>query len=783
MTKTIRYLALTTILLWFLYAVFTLFSVDMAYNVLSPLTGLSSGLLIMSGLDRYERYKKTAIFFMAGIFTWVIADILLFVYTYILEDDPFLTGLSDELYLAPNYLFGIGLTLFLIADFKKRDAIRLLIDAFIIAVAAFVLVRKLYSFGFGMKETEFTFSYASILYLAAIMYVITLMFLILTIRGLFNHTRAVYMIFLSLGVYNIFEMRYTYLLAGGIDPENIYIDILYMACVCVMGIAFADPSLVKEMDRSAQNTSDGEKSKISKYNWIFGVALIPVVIVLFFAGVINQTDMFILLFAAMGYLIMWKTQQANELSQELLEQQKKENEKLGQWVDYQKQEIKAANEQIEKASYKDALTGLFNRKYSRIFLNQLLMENGPDTKFAVYSMDLNHFKSINDNYGLETGDKVLAEIAFRLKKFANNKIAVFRQGNDEFLVVYNSYANEDALKLLADDMKDELDRPIEINGGILRPAISIGVASYPMNADDIERVLKYADTARHSIKHRHSKTEAKFYDSELIKQMSRQRKIEVKLQSSVYDRDFKLYYQPQVDSKTEELIGMEALIRWIDPEEGFISPGEFIPLAEEMGLMDSLGEWVMRTAARQIKVWNEKYGLDLVVGVNVSPLQLRNPDFAGKLLRVQKDVQIPSKWMDLEITEGYALNSSLSNGDIIPALKREGFTFSVDDFGTGYASFANMLDFTFDRIKIAKELVDHVEDNKNAYVVIKVIIMMAQGLNLSTIAKGVETAKQLKILRELECAQIQGYYFGKPLPAAEFEEDWLSHIKFTNKGK
>ena len=774
MTKKTKCLVLVTISLWVLYSVFTLLGVDMVYNILSPLTAGSVVVMILSGLNDYERYRLPMYCFALSITAWAAADIVLFIYTYIFVDNPVLIRLSDELYLAPNYLFGIGLTLFLIADFKRRDVIRLLIDSFLAGITCFVLIRKLYSFGFGVEDNAFTFSHATIFYLSAIVYVIVLLFLVLAIRGVTNHTRAGYILFIAILIYNFFEIRYAYLLALGIDPENIYIDIVYMACACAIGIAFVDPSVAKASDRSERK--ENESTSSSEYDWVFGVALIPIVIVLYFVKIINQSDLIMLLFASVGYLIMWKTERAYEKAREQLAKQQQENEKLGLWVDYQKQEIKAANEQIEKASYKDGLTGLFNRKYSGLYMNQLIAED-PGIKFAVFSMDLNYFKSINDNYGLETGDKVLAEIAFRLKKFENDKIKAFRLGNDEFLVVYKSFGNDDVLKLFADDMKDELDMPIEINGNVFRPSLSIGVASYPQNTDDIEQLVKYADSARQAIKHRHSKTEAKFYDSELIKQMSRQHRLEVKLQSAVYDRDFKLYYQPQVDSVSEKLIGMEALIRWIDPEDGFISPGEFIPLAEEMGIMGSLGEWVIRTASKQIKEWNEKYGANLVVGVNVSPLQLRDHDFASKFLKIQKELGIPSKWIDLEITEGYALNSNISTGDIISSLKKSGYTFSVDDFGTGYASFANMLDFTFDRIKIAKELVDDIVSNKNAYVVVKVIVMMAQGLNLSTIAEGVETADQLEILRELECGQIQGYFFGKPLPAAEFEENWLSKKK------
>ena len=774
MDKRQKILAGTMLVMWAVYALATLAGADKVYNVLSPVTGLLSFFLIYISYKRAEKYKYSAAFIMLGIGAWIVADIMLFTYTYVRIDDPYLIDLSDKLYLAPNYFFGVALTAYILVDFKKQDIFRLLINTFILAVTGFITVRRLYLLGFGINTYEGTFPLSSLLYMIAVIYVLALLFFILTIRGAGNHTRAGYIIFGAVVVYNIFEMRYTYYTAGGLDAESIYIDIIYMACVCAFGLAFADPT-IKQAAENAERAMKQDKEIRSSMGagWIFGLILIPVVIVNYCIGILSETEFYILIVSGMGYLIMWKTQQTNELTQELLKKQREENEKLGQWVDYQEQELKVANEQLERVSYKDTLTGLYNRKYSRLHINQMIMEN-PDVRFAMYSMDINYFKPINDNYGLEAGDKVLMEVAGRLSALADDKVAAFRLGADEFMMVYKDYGDEEELQTMARRLKETMDAPMEINGNVLHPSLSIGVATYPGDTQDLEQLAKFADSARRSIKHRHSRTEYKFYDQDLIKQMSRKRRLEVKLQSADYDRDFKLYYQPQVDCATEQLIGMEALIRWIDPVDGFISPEEFIPLAEEMGLMGNIGDWVNRTAMRQIREWNEKYDKELVVGINVSPLQLRDPDFAEKFLQLLGEMKVPAKWLDVEITEGYALNSSMASGDIITKLKKAGITFSVDDFGTGYASFTNMLDFTFDRIKIAKELVDDIVTNRNAYVVVKVIVLMARGLNLSTIAEGVETKEQLDILRELECGQIQGFFFGRPLPADQFEKKWLN---------
>ncbi len=773
MNKIHKVLTSVTVCFWIIYTVATIVGADIVYNIFSPLTCIASIVLIASKLKETGKYKIPACFFIGGIFAWFVSDIILFIYTYIDKNNITLINLSDQLYLVPNYIFGMGLTAYMIVDFKKSDRIRLLIDTFIIGVAGFVLVRKLYIYGFGINTYEGTFSFSSIAYLLAVIYVIVLMILIVCIRGASNHSRAEYMIFISLGIYNIFEMRYTYYTAGGLDAESIYIDIIYMACVCVMAYSFTDPSLKLSMEYSSKYMKRKENiEKIMGPGWIFGLLLIPVIVFFFIVKVLTANEFTILIFSCLGYLVMWKTQQANELTLRLLDKQKDENIKLGEKVDLKDKALKEANEELENAVFKDALTGLYNRKYGKIYIENLLYTN--NKKFALYSMDINQFKAINDNYGTDTGDDVLREIGNRLNILQSNEISVFRTGGDEFLVIYDNYETYDNLITFAEKLKETLNTPIKTWKLTLNISISIGISAYPHDGADPDMLIKCADTACSSIKHKHSNADFKFFDSNIDKHLSRKRKLEVLLQSVDYNKSFSLYYQPQIDCITEELIGMEELIRWNDPELGFISPAEFIPIAEEMGLMDNIGKWVNKTAMKQIKIWNEKYNKEYVMDINVSPLQLQKQDFADTFTEEQINQSIPSEWLDIEITEGYAFNSGLSEDKNITTLKHNNITFSVDDFGTGYSSFNSMLNLIFDRIKIAKELIDELVTNHNAYVVVKAIISMARELNLHTIAEGVETMEQLEILRDLGCEQIQGYYFGTPIPPELFEEKWLN---------
>ena len=218
---------------------------------------------------------------------------------------------------------------------------------------------------------------------------------------------------------------------------------------------------------------------------------------------------------------------------------------------------------------------------------------------------------------------------------------------------------------------------------------------------------------------------------------------------------------------------MEALLRWKDEDLGYIPPSEFIPIAEKMGIMPAMGEWIVHHAFMQIIEWNQKFNRDLKMSINISPKQLQEEYFTETFFRIMKEMDVNPAWIDVEVTESIALNNIVLNTSIISNLRETGLSVSVDDFGTGYAAFANMLTFKFDRIKLAKELIDSLTIHTNAKIIVGAIVNMAKGMHLITIAEGVEEKEQLDILKELDCDQIQGFYFGKPIPAKDFEEKWL----------
>ncbi|MBU3131182.1 EAL domain-containing protein [Clostridium gasigenes] len=262
----------------------------------------------------------------------------------------------------------------------------------------------------------------------------------------------------------------------------------------------------------------------------------------------------------------------------------------------------------------------------------------------------------------------------------------------------------------------------------------------------------------------------KFYNKDMSLELMKKLNLELMLKNAVYNKEFELYYQPQIDIKNNNLVGAEALIRWNTPDGKMVFPNEFIPIAEEIGVVVPLGQWVLENALKQIKVWNEKYGLELSVGINISPKQFDSLNFVDNVKSTINRLGVSTKWIDIEITEACAMNNEMETDKKIMEFNNFGVEISIDDFGTGYSSFGYLKRFPVDKLKIDKHLIDKIEVEHNEFHIVKAIIVMSKALGVKVIAEGVETKEQLEKLKELECDQVQGYYYSKPIKAVDFEK-------------
>ena len=429
-----------------------------------------------------------------------------------------------------------------------------------------------------------------------------------------------------------------------------------------------------------------------------------------------------------------------------------------------------SEKKIEYMAYYDHLTGLPNRTLFSDRLSQAIYLSKRNEKYiGVIFIDLDSFKMVNDTIGHNAGDTVLKEVSRSLEQRLRKTDTVARFGGDEFLVLVNNLTNNDDIIKVVENLIEVFEHPFNVNGQEFYITCSAGVSVYPFDGEDAETLVKNADIAMYLAKSRGKNQYA--LCTEDIKEEVKQN---IKLSNCLYrvqERDeLILYYQPQVKLNTGQIIGLEALLRWNHPEMGMIPPSSFIPLAETNGTINSIGEWVLKTAARQNRIWQDKGYPHLRMAVNLSIVQFNNPRLVANVERILQETGLNPKYLELEVTESVATKESANIVDTLNRLKQLGVSISIDDFGTEYSSLNRLKELPIDRIKIDMQFVQGIEGNEKDQAITKVIINLAKSLGLEVLAEGVETAPQLEFLNQRMCDEVQGYYYYKPMPAEEIEK-------------
>jgi EAL domain-containing protein (putative c-di-GMP-specific phosphodiesterase class I) len=337
---------------------------------------------------------------------------------------------------------------------------------------------------------------------------------------------------------------------------------------------------------------------------------------------------------------------------------------------------------------------------------------------------------------------------------------------------YHSKYGYKEMEQIANKIINKCSETIEVDQYLFHVTISIGISIYPFDAMDSNSLMRNADIAMYQAKSL-GKRRCVSFDTKFTDRLTRKSKIEFQLKNLILDNEFELYYQPQFSIPDKKLIGAEALLRWNSKQLGWISPTEFIPIAEEINLINPIGEWVMEKAIKQIGLWNNTFNSNLKVGINVSPKQLDCISFIPNLKGFLENNGVPSKYIDIEITESFAIEGEDKIKQIDSLFRGVGVSISIDDFGTGYSSLSYLKFFPFDRIKIAKPLIDSIATDDYDLQIVKAVVMLAKSIGMKTIAEGVELQEQFDILNELGCDEIQGFLLGKPMPSNQFEELYL----------
>ncbi len=431
--------------------------------------------------------------------------------------------------------------------------------------------------------------------------------------------------------------------------------------------------------------------------------------------------------------------------------------------------LKRSEERLEKLAYFDALTGLPNRF---LFLDRLNQEiqaaRRHQKKVALFFIDLDRFKHINDTLGHAAGDQLLVEIAKRVKGCLRRTDTLARLGGDEFTIILTDVEQEEGIGGVAAHVIHEVKKPVRLGENETFVGASIGISLFPDDGQTIEVLTKNADLAMYKAKEASGDT-YQFFNEEMTIHSERRMSLETDLRHALENDEFTLHYQPKNDSKTGKLIGVEALVRWNHPRHGLVSPADFIPIAEETGLITTLGEWVLETACRQVLQWRQRGAPELRVAVNISGRQFQDKALLQRIQQILDEVGLPTDGLELEITESVIMDDVEKAVDILNQLRRMGIKISIDDFGTGYSSLAYLKKFPLHSLKIDQSFVRDLEEDSDDAAIVSSIISMAQGLSLGVVAEGVETQGQLDFIKNRACQQVQGYFFSKPVSAEAFE--------------
>lgn len=772
MNKYVKWSFVFGVSCFLLYFIAAIFQSDLWGDILSSLGTLSSFIILLHVYKKSERMKSVWLMKSIAALIWIFSDIIWGICEILIGINPDNMTIFTLLYLLPNICIMTSGFIYMKKFIKGANAVQLLLDIFAISTSCLVMFWFLF-----LKENIFLFI-KDVNNIMSFIYVITDFIIINWViiwffsvrRG--KVTRGMYITLLGATIYAANDLVCTYEYFYDLYVPNSITDTIYLLSFLI--IAFGGISVLKynnckwayEFYSQTKNIGNTKKSLI---------LLLTIPIYIIFKGF--DFDKILILFLIFAiYEIASNYVQKAINNEKLLNDEKNINLILEEKIEERTKELLLKNEDLEYISYHDFVTNVYNGRYLKKRLDDIINEKISNQKITIYYIDVDRFKTINDTYGHDIGDSLLIEIAQRLQKEIDENGIVARLGGDEFVIAIEGDLSKDEIEKFAQKITRSCNESIYIENYEFNITISIGIATFPTDATSRNVLMKNADMAMYYAK---SKGQNKYeiFNSNISNLILEKNEIELLLKNADYNNEFQLYYQPQIDINTNELVGMEALIRWNSPIKGNISPNKFIKIAEETGSIEKISDWVMNTAAKQIGIWNKKFGLNMKMGINISPNQLDSINFAHKLEKILEEYDLDSDWIDIEITENIAMKGEAILGEIFSMLSSMGISTSIDDFGTGYSSLSYIQQFSFDRLKIAKELIDNIVTDLSKRHIVKAIVMLAEALNVLTIAEGIETEEQLEVIKEIGCNQVQGYIFSKPLTADMFEENFLAAEK------
>jgi diguanylate cyclase (GGDEF)-like protein len=763
------------ILLYGTFFISSLFKSDFYGNIFSPLACIATFFLMYRNTSKINKHeqptnKKIWTYLTLAVLTWTISDIVWSYFYFFTPLDPGENLFLIHSYAISNVFIFMAEIVFAVEIFKKWNMIQLILDSITIALSTILLLWVVY-FNSSFEIAKMIAHQHAVDNIMFILDIAALIVILVTAFSVRQGKLSFYIKLVILGVFVFIlnDLHCLYLYFYDLYSPNTMIDFTYMIGFLLIAIG----SMTKYYKEKINVREHFTYINVGFQQRRLPIFIFPLIALLFKNFDVQIISYFLIIIVLRETLssyvqkyiehekLLSKEKEMNSLLEDKIRQRTME-------ITKKHKELEIKNTELDYMTKKDHLTNLYNRRYFFEKFNNDFLLTLDSGKTALFYIDLDRFKIINDMYGHHVGDMALIEISRRLKVYDNYDTILARLGGDEFVLVkYGNFEYEEFSRL-ANSIIHDCNAPIEIGEYMLYVSASIGISVYPIDATDSYTLMRNADMAMHEMKD-HGKNGFIFFNSEFSDKAKRKIVLEKFLKSADYDNDFKILYQPQFSIDNKKIIGAEALLRWNNKELGSVSPEEFIPIAEETDCINSIGEWVMEHAIKQSAAWNNT-GCNIKVGINVSPKQLDSKNLIDTLTRLLEENCLSPKYIDIEITENVAVAGEYKIHQINSLFGSLGVSVSIDDFGTGYSALSYLKIFPFERIKIAKPLIDVIATDSFDYEIVKAVITLAKSIGIRTIAEGVESQDQLEILTSLGCDEVQGFLLGKPMDKDEFEK-------------
>lgn len=744
--------------LYVFYFVAVLVESDVIGNLLSPIVTIIPAYYVFKQYcikESKKVYRYAGLLLSLSMFIWFLADVFWAITDMLLNTDPEKNALINYGYSFTNIFLLLSLILVGYQEFKKWASFQLLIDALAISASVMIVIWVV----FFNRDMNNAFIIEED-WIAMISIAVDILVIIWTIIWLFSMRKAKASIksgITPLGslLFVINDIVYYYIDFYSLYEPNSFIDGVYVISFMLIALGAMKKSTIPKV-RTVKMEYTNKK----------GIYLIAApIIMVALKGV--HIDYLIMLFAIiLLHLIFSSYIQKNIYRDDLLNHEKMLNIEL-------ERKVKERTKELNDLLNKDSCTGLHSRRYFLTNLRKNIDKLGDNERILLFYIDLNRYKVIKTMFGNYRGEETLHEMGKRLSSFPMGpKDILASYGEDVFVYAKQGlYTYEEGLTI-AKEIIDRCSDNYQIEEYDIQVTINIGLSIYPLDAASNQELIKHADIAMTQAR-LNGFNKVMAYDKELADHIFERNRIELMLKKVLCNDEFFLNYQPQVLCKDGSLIGFEALLRWRTKDGTFIPPGVFIPIAEETGYIIPIGNWVMQKAIEQLSEWNKVSTKRARIAINVSVKQLNESNFISNLQETLHRYQVKPEDVEIEITESIQLEENVDIKKILQDIRNMGISIAIDDFGTGYSSLYYIKDLPINRIKIAKPLIDKIDNDLFDNTVVKSVITIAKVKNIRVIAEGVETKEQWECLKNLECDEIQGYFFGKPMPPMEAQEKWL----------